>query len=207
MNTVIRNKRHRLAVPAGHDEYLVALPESTTFVIRHNVPRVALVFRRKHAVRSRLDIQLGTLPIQAVFAGGVANRVNPAGFIPHLENLLFGIPPHTAVFGTCNGVSRPVDLERCLGLQYRVAFILPRQMKRPFQSGLFDKKIIDKELPAHIDGNHGGRMFQIRHGHGVRIVRPHVPRRPNFWKTNAVVKQFAGVFRPRFRHIRKRPRF
>ena len=72
-------------------------------------------------------------------------------------------------------------------------------MKDTLQVGRFDQKIIDEELPAHVDGNDLGGIVEIRHRHGLSGLRVEMIRRPDPGQDDAIVEHFARILIPRLR--------
>ena len=90
------------------------------------------------------------------------------GEIPYFEELVLRVVPNTvAERHGARPLSRAVTfaLPAIVGLDNRLGGIIAGLMKRSFQCSPFDKKIVYEQLPADVDGNNCGRMFQIRHWH------------------------------------------
>ncbi len=88
-------------------------------VIQPYSRRVSYNFRND-LVGSRYYIQIRTFPMYPVFACGVCHSVQPSGFIPHFEELVFRIPPYAAIFGTGSGDAVSPLFQFRLRFEYRV---------------------------------------------------------------------------------------
>ena len=181
-------------------EQLPALARVRGVRIGDDIPGIGADLRGigEKLIRTLLDVQFGSFPVQAVFAGGVGDAVQPPGFVPHAQLLLFRIPPDAAVLRCSYGLNA-VDanaFELGLRFQDRVVFVLGCQMERARERGFLDQEVVHEQLAAHVDGEHSRYMFEVRHGHGAVVVRIDGCRRPLLGEPDAVVEQLPAVLRP-----------
>ncbi len=147
--------------------------------------------------------QFGALPAMHVRAGGQRERPTPARIVVHLEMLFRGIVEHAALAQESHRllILLPVrgsgQFTRRLRLEDGITLVLPRCVKSALQVRGLDKKIIHKQLPAHIDGDHLGRMLQIGHPHWFEGTGIPVARRPHVRKLDVVVQRLCRGRRPR----------
>jgi len=157
--------------------------------------RVGVPIARVHDVRARLDQQGRLDPAQAVFRDGVAGAVQRAAHVPHLEALVFRVVPDPVAIGNrvrpvisfpaliriAFGFPRPIRPEN------RIALVGNRPVELALQGRFLDQEVIHEQLPAHVDGNHGGGMRQVRHGHRLARIGVHL-RRPAVRKDDPVIE-------------------
>src|SRR5258707_825125 len=139
-----RLRRIQLAVAiaggalAEIDEHLEALIRVRRFPVKPDGGAIALegVAPRQHAVGAGLDIEVGTFPADAVLADSVADAVEPAGVIPHLEQAVFRIVKDTVAERASHRTVAVVHLERSFRLEERARGVYTRFMKSAAESGV-----------------------------------------------------------------------
>ena len=174
------------------DQHLVARRFVVGVGVDPGRARVGMQVLGQHQVGAGHDIEFGSLPMDAVVAKGQGHLPEIAGHVPHLEDAVAVVEPDAAAFGDRAWRQVGVALVARLGKEDRVAGVLHRVgVDARHRSGL-DEEVVDEELAAEVDGDRGGRIFEIGHAHGLARERIAVGGRPLFGEFDSVGEGFAG---------------
>ena len=136
-------------------------------------------------VRARQHVQRRLFPVNAVLAGGVTGGHAVAAEVPHLEELVGRVVPD-AVAEDHGGGLCAFSVGRRVCLQHRTGRMILRPVEGSLQRGLFHQKVVDQQLPPHVDGDHFRRVLEIGHRHHLAIQLFQL-RRPLLGQADAVV--------------------
>ncbi len=169
----------------GRRQHLVAPLGIFFVVIQPDRARIALSL--EHHSGARLDVQHGFLPMYAIPRLGIAGGTEQPSHVPHTEPLDRRLPPHPVA--EHHGRRCPtLPVPGLIRLEHRIGRGVFRVMESSLEGSFLDEKIVNEQLPAHIDGNHLRRPLEIWHRR--RLSRQRFDRRPVHGQEDAIAEHF-----------------
>ena len=174
--------RARAAERAEEDE-----PPARVFRLRVEPDGRRIAPARVDDVRTGAHVEARLRPVKAIGRGREARRGVVSAHVPHLEEIVFGVVPDAVAVGHRHGIA---GLPRLIRLEDGIPGIVRRAMIRARERRLGDEEVVDEELAAHVDRNHGGRIDEVVRRHWIGRKRRRVGR-PGRRKHDPVVEHFA----------------
>ena len=172
------------------DEHLETLRFIRCFFIQPNRARIRMDVQRQHKIAVFNDIQLRSLPMDAVMACRVGHVSKITRHIPHLEQAICGIMPDAAAFRHCRRRMFFIPFIFRRWNKQWIADVFHGTMKRRHHAAIIIKKIIAEKLSSNRDIDNIRRIGKIRNAHGLEIIRIDVLWRPFFRQFDSIVQCF-----------------